>query len=105
METEQSKISMLSRFDTISHIMPFYANTHKSFLLLSNLCSAVRNKLDEYYHEFINSMREHWIRIYSNEMNLLLPSDLFIADIWVTTESEFNIFAQFINNFREPLTF
>ena len=68
---EKLKIPMLSRFDTISHIMPYYGQTHEAFLLLSSLCSKTRCKLDEYYDEFVNLMIENWryIETYSTYQN------------------------------------
>ena len=55
---EWTKIPMFDRFDTISHIMPYYSHTHSAFLLLSSLCSTSRWKLDEFYDEFIYCMRK-----------------------------------------------
>ena len=63
---ERSKIPMLSRFDTISHIMPYYGQTHWAFLLLSSLCSETRSKLDEFYDEFVTCMKENWIYIFKH---------------------------------------
>ena len=99
---ECSRIPVLSRFDTISHIMPFYANTHKSFLLLSKLCSASRRKLDEYYDEFIAHMEKYRICLYINSTNidthLFLPNDLFTINRCIIWNSTFNVFTLFIEN-------
>ena len=97
---KRSKIPMLSRFDTITHIMPYYASTHKSFLLLSSLCSATRDKLDEFYGAFITRMTKYRItlNIFSDDdlINLFLPSDLFIINLNQETEEMFNAFIRFI---------
>ena len=68
---ERLKIPMFSRFDAISHIMPYYSQTHEAFLLLSGLCSKTRSKLDEFYDEFVNLMIENWryIETYSTRQN------------------------------------
>ena len=98
---KRSKIPMLNRFDTISHIMPYYAQSHKSFLLLSSLCSTTRGKLDEFYNEFITMMTKYRINLeikseyYLNY--LFLPSDLFILNIKETTGKLFDAFIEFIN--------
>ena len=104
---EQTKISMFDRFDLISHIMPYYAQTHKAFLLLSSLCSASRSKLNEFYDEFINCMKGNWLYIkrFYNEIKLVLPSDLFIVRISIETESDMNNFVQFIKNYEESKVF
>ena len=79
---EWSRIPILDKFDAISHIMPYYEYTHKAFLMLSSLCSSIRSKLDEFYSEFIQWMKNSWtcIEIASENMRkpLFLPSDLFI---------------------------
>ena len=89
-----SIIPMLSRFDTISHIMPYYARTHKAFLMLSSLCSATRDKLDEFYDEFITSMTEYWMQ-YEIKLNKyselnLLPNDLFESYFECKSEEDIN---------------
>ena len=82
---ERFKIPMLSRLDTISHIMPYYSHTHKAFLLLSSLSLASRRKLDEFYDEFVNHMKEYWLFIKAEKWNkwshLFLPNDLFEISI------------------------
>ena len=97
---EWSKIPMLQRFDTISHVMPYYGHTHKAFLLLSSLCSASRCKLDEYYKEFVHWMSKNWIKIVAilDIKCLILPSDLFIMDALEIQENNFDKFVQFILN-------
>ena len=102
---ERSKIPMLNRFDTISHIMRYYASTHKAFLLLSSLCSDTRAKLDEYYNEFIWCMEGNWTDVNLNldSNNFLIPFDLFkIGIIFAIDESSFNTFIQFINQLKNP---
>ena len=94
---EPIKIPMFDRFDLISHIMPYYAHTHKAFLLLSSLCSVSRNKLDEYYEEFIYIMRDNW---YSLKWDLgvwYLPSDLFRQNTFRIISSDEKIFKDFID--------
>ena len=100
---ERSKIPMLGRFDTISHIMPFYAHTHNVFLLLSSLCSNSRSKLDEYYSEIIYSMSGNWSKINKDWRTdyLFLPSDLFIKNIFIENDYDFKWFIQFIENLKE----
>ena len=82
---ERYKIPMLSRFDTISHIMSYYAQTHRAFLLLSGLCLETRDKLDEFYDEFIASMKKCWEHIGVDSTNklthLFLPNELFEISI------------------------
>ena len=99
---EGSKIPMLTRFDTISHIMPYYAKTHKAFLLLSSLCSASRLKLDEFYDGFITSMTEHWLNLEiesDNSLNyLFLPNDLFGVSIQCEDEESVDELIKFIEN-------
>ena len=99
-KSKRSKIPMLNRFDTIAHIMPYYASTHKSFLLLSSLCSATRDKLDEFYGEFITLMAKYrMILEVSSDSHLrclFLPCNLFIIDLRVETEKMFNEFIRFI---------
>ena len=56
---KKREIPIFNRFDTTSIIMPYYAPTHYAFKLLSSLCSSARNKLDEFYEEFIICMREY----------------------------------------------
>ena len=101
---ERSKIPMLNRFDTISHIMRYYASTHKAFLLLSSLCSDTRAKLDEYYNEFIWCMQENWEDVYLNldSNNFLIPFDLFKINISIINESNFNAFIQLIKQLKNP---
>ena len=98
---EQSKISIFERFDATSHIIPYYAHTHKAFLLLSSLCSKSRKKLDEYYNEFIDLMKENCSWISNNKDNLLLPSDLFILDFKISKRSSFKKFKKFIKNINK----
>ena len=99
---EQQKISLLSRFDTISHVMPYYSFTHKAFLLLSSLCSDSRWKLNEYYKEIVQCMSKFWMCISIDSSNiqksLLLPCDLFVFSIdWLSVEDMFT-FIQFIED-------
>ena len=102
---EQTKIPMLSRFDTISSIMPYYSATHRAFLLLSSLCSATRWKLDEQYWAFINWMSSHWMLLNIKPDNsykkLFLPNDLFEMNIeWWDSEYSDEFF-KFIKNLHE----
>ena len=102
---EKSKIPMLCRFDTISQIMPYYARTHKAFLLLSSLCSASRLKLDEFYDEFINSMTEFWTVIELNSWSRFdysfLPNDLFRVSISCYSEESIEALIKFCDNLRD----
>ena len=99
---EGSKIPMLIRFDTISHIMPYYAKTHKAFLLLSSLCSASRLKLEEFYDEFITSMTERWLNLEIESDNSFsyfnLPNDLFGVSIQCEDKESVNALIKFIEN-------
>ena len=99
---ERLKIPMLSRFDAISHIMPYYSQTHEAFLLLSGLCSKTRSKLDEFYYEFINLMIENWryIETYSTKQNIP-PNDLFEIFIDLHYQKSINTFIEFIENLRD----
>ena len=102
---ERSKIPMLSRFDAISHIMPFYGQTHRAFLLLSGLCSETRDKLDEFYDEFLVLMKEFWkcLVVNSNENldNLFVPNDLFEVSISCNSEESIQAFISFCENINE----
>ena len=95
---------MLSRFDAISHIMPYYGQTHRAFLLLSSLCSETRNKLDEFYDEFVIWMKEHWryIEVYSTEQitSLFMPNDLFQVYVKCRYQEIFDAFIELIENLR-----
>ena len=97
---EEIKIPMLSRFDTISHVMPYYAHTHKAFLLLSNLCKTSRNKLDEFYDEFMECMKYNWLKItiLLERMKKLLPTDLFIIMFEFEYQSDQSKFIEIIKS-------
>ena len=102
---KRSNIPMLNRIDTISHIMPYYGHTHRAFLLLSSLCSMTRNKLNEFYDEFVNHMREHWIYLEaystSQQANIFLPNDLFKIFIECLYQETTDRFIEFIVNLRD----
>ena len=102
---ERSKIPMLSRFDAISHIMPYYGETHRAFLLLSGLCSETREKLDEFYEEFVNHMKEYWMFIDSDRWKkwktFCLPNDLFGVSIEYFSKGNCIKFFEFIENLRD----
>ena len=95
---------MFDRFNLISHVMPFYGYTHKAFLVLSILCSASRHKLDEYYFEFIQCMKENWFCINKglecSVKHLYLPNDLFNLTIVPITEQNIYAFIKYIENIR-----
>ena len=102
---ERSKIPMLSRFDLISHIMPYYGQTHRAFLLLSGLCSETREKLDEFYDEFVTCMRENLMLLIRNPLSnlncLFLPNDLFEVSIECKEREIKDILIKFIQNLRD----
>ena len=102
---ERFKIPMLSRFDAISHIMPYYSQTHRAFLLLSSLCSESRNKLDEFYDEFITHMEDFWMFIEVVQWNkwnhLFVPNDLFEVSIDFWFQVNIDKFIKFIENLRD----
>ena len=101
---ERSKIPMLSRFDAISHIMPYYGQTHKAFFLLSGLCSETRRKLDEFYDEFVTLMKEYWMFYeikQSKEWSLFIPNDLFEFSIDCTFKETIDSFIEFIENLKD----
>ena len=102
---ERSKIPMLSRFDAISHIMPYYNQTHRAFLLLSGLCSETRRKLDEFYYEFVTCMKEYWLYVKADEWNkwslLFLPNDLFEVYIYWNNNDSIHSLIKFIENLRD----
>ena len=102
---ERSKIPMLSRFDLISHIMPYYGQTHRAFLLLSSLWKETRCKLDEFYWEFVTRMKEYWayfdITSTSRLTQLFLPNDLFEFRIMCLDKEKSAIFINFIENLRD----
>ena len=96
---------MLDRFDAISHIMPYYANTHKTFLLLSSLWLKTRNKLDEYYDEIIELMKDNWTCIHiqsdKNLKSFFIPCDLFKIYIGFVDKEMIDTFIQFIDNLNK----
>ena len=102
---ERSKIPMLSRFDSISHIMPYYGQTHRAFLLLSGLCSETRRKLDEFYDEFVTLMKEYWTLVKSNfEVQLtriFRPNDLFEVSIYCQDQKSIDEFIEFIEDLKD----
>ena len=102
---ERSKIPMLSRFDLISHIMPYYGQTHRAFLLLSGLCLETRYKLDEFYDAFVTRMKEYWayfdITSTSRLTQLFLPNDLFEFHIMCLDKEKSAIFINFVENLRD----
>ena len=100
---EHSKIPMFDRFDTTSHIMPYYSQTDSAFLLLSSLCTTSRSKLDEYYNEFISLMKENWkcISKFYYSKDRPLPTDLFLMFIEIRAISLFDSFVQFIKSYTE----
>ena len=99
---EWSGILILENFDLILHIMPYYARTHKAFLLLSSLWSTSRLKLDESYDEFIHYMRSNWLEInWDFNLNYLaLPFDLFMVKMWDVYETNFEVFTEFIEGLK-----
>ena len=103
---ERSKIPMLSKFDAISHIMPYFGQTHKAFFLLSSLCSETRYKLDEFYCAFVTCMKEYWKVNGINERNykkfLFLPDDLFVfyIDDWDQSVS-LSLLIKFLKKLRD----
>ena len=102
---DRSKIPMLSRFDAISHIMPYYGQTHRAFLLLSSLCSKTRNKLDEFYNEFVICMKEYWVLVeekwFFQKDHMFLPNDLFEVAFDITKNKMIDKFIRFIRNLRD----
>ena len=102
---ERSKIPMLSRFDAISHIMPYFGNTHRAFLLLSSLCSETREKLDEFYDEFVTCLKENWTFAEVNQPNqssyLFLPNDLFEVSADCRDQEMIDLFIKFIQDLRD----
>ena len=102
---ERSKIPMLSRFDLISHIMPYYGKTHRAFLLLAGLCSETRCKLDEFYDAFVTCMKEYWMFAEADQSNqsnyLFFPNDLFEVSILCRGQERINWFIKFIENLRD----
>ena len=92
------------RFDIISTIMPYYAHTHKAFLLMSQLYSASRNKLDEYFDEFISCISEYWMSLVVNFKSETktwnLPNDLFDISISMIDTS---LIDNFVSNFTKSI--
>ena len=97
-------IPILNRFDTISAIMPYYGYSHKSFLLLSSLCTTTRKKLDEFYEAFVYLMRQNllFVEIKLDLNNLFLPIDLFgISISKLIGKTVLESFVKFIKNLNE----
>ena len=97
---EGRRIPILENFAIISIIMPYYSFSHNGFLLLSTLCTKSRSKLDEFYEEFRNSMRNYCMKIISriNANWIYLPSDLFKFSISVNVEKDAKNMIWFISN-------
>ena len=97
---EINRISILENFALTTVVMPYYAPTHKSFLLLSSMTTGTRVKLDEFYEEFMNAMNQYWIMIYWDNQKYFnafaLPADLFIMNIWISRQELLESFVRFI---------
>ena len=97
-------IPILEKFSICSMIMPYYAPTHFSFLLLSQLNSRSRAMLDEFYEEVLNWMLNTaiWILISEeNKVMMSLPCDLFKFSIDLKNEGIVEMFLQLIDNIRQ----
>ena len=102
MEAKDIKIPIFENFALTSVIAPYYEATHKSFLLLSTLWTGSRNKLEEYFTEFVNVMSIYSLNLSIKKKRdvskLQLPSELFTFDIDLTDESIIDQFVLFIQN-------
>ena len=99
METLNS--SIFNSFALISVILPYYAPTHKWFLLLSTLWAKTRKKLNDYYWEFRNIMPRYSLVLsieWESKNRIYLPSDLFCFKFVNFTSKELPIFIDLINN-------
>ena len=98
---DSSNINIFESFSLTSILMPYFAPTHKSFLLLSTLCKKSRYKLNEYYEEFRKIMLIYSLLLMIQRENInriTLPSDLFRFKIKLNTNVDVDIFIQFIIN-------
>ena len=102
---EEIRIKIFENFALISHIMPFYSDAHRSFILLSTLWRKSRCKLDEFYNEFRTLIIRYSITLTltQNYNWLLLPSDLFKFAIEIDTDKQLQNFIQFITNIKERI--
>ena len=96
---EGTRISIFEKISLISLIMPFYSYSHNAFLVLASLWMRTRNKLDEFYEEFRNTMKNKWmsLTVEDNFRKLLLPNDLFSYTIIIKTSDEALKFIEFIS--------
>ena len=92
-------INLLGKFGTSSLIMPYYGETHKIFLLLSQLDRQSRDMLDGNFDAFLNWMIRNLtclnIDAYNEEM-LLIPWNLFRFSFNLMEESILNKFIRLI---------
>ena len=107
MDIVKRRTPIFERFDIISIVMPFYGSTHKAFWVLSSLWTSSRNKLDEFYIEFINIMRKYWniisVKPYTKIECLFLPNDLFEYTNWNITYDNIHKFVEFISNISNSI--
>ena len=103
---EGRRIMLLGNFALISIVMPYYEPTHRSFILLSSLWKKSRDKLDEFYDEFINLMKNYWylisVDLFTNHQRLQLPSNLFILN-FIEIKQNIDYFINFINNIKSKI--
>ena len=95
---EDDKIRILEIFSLVSKIIPYYGWNHRMFLILSQLNKASRNKLDQFYEEFVNISEKFRLEVIVDEHSqhkLKLPADFFrfhLIDKW---EENLEIFINF----------
>ena len=96
-------INLLGKFGTSSVIMPYYGETHKSFLLLSQLDRQSRDMLDGNFDAVLNWMMWNLTCLnidgYNKEM-LLMPWNLFKFSFNLVEESMLNVFIRLIERIK-----
>ena len=100
MEKKKS-CNLFKEFAYISIIMKYCKWKHRLFLILSALWKSSRNKLNEYYDEFINIDKQNLLHIHINSKNmnkLWLPSELFEFDIDIRWNNDAEMFIDFLDN-------
>ena len=101
---ENDRVNILDSFAIISKIMPYYGWTHKYFLVLSQLWSSTRSKLDEFYHEFRMIKEKSLFHLKISSLNidkLFFPNDLFTFEVELKSKEDASMFILFIKNLQQ----
>ena len=98
--------TILNKFSIISMIMQYFGMKHSFFLVLSRLWKNSRDKLNEWYSEFVKIDRNNILHLEISSDNidkllLLLPTDLFSFDIILNNREDGNKFIEFFEYLNE----